>query len=92
MTQGHFRAIGHSNGAGLMASFAKNISKLMNTKVGELDVLDAPVLHSAWNEVMSAAGLVVQVNFVYTTKRSVTRNVTLRDNSLKNVDLGQNHC
>ncbi|MEX0938607.1 MAG: hypothetical protein WDZ59_12170 [Pirellulales bacterium] len=57
--------IGHSNGAGFMASMALTFLQLRGEKIAELTALDAPTLTSAWGEVVSAAAAGIRTSNYY---------------------------
>jgi subtilisin-like proprotein convertase family protein len=65
--------IGHSNGAGFMGSFARElIAKRQQGKVASLTALDAPVATESYFEVVRAASVVDQIDNYY-----IPLNVTL---------------
>ena len=57
--------IGHSNGAGFMASLARELHRLVGQRVDELVALDAPYLTTAYSEVVEAASSVNRINNYY---------------------------
>jgi len=62
---GNLMLIGHSNGAGFMASLAKTLFRRTGSKVNELVALDAPWATPSYGEFRSAAAVVQRVSNYY---------------------------
>ena len=64
--------IGHSNGAGFMASLAEESHKISGSEIQELAALDAPVETRSYSEVIAAANVVGRIDNYFISLRPQT--------------------